>query len=77
MGKEYYHQSVDVILEKGSDLYQRIVALAQAQGRSFEAEVEATVEASLWHHMMRNVEGMERYLSRTENQNEKGTGYGK
>ena len=63
MGKEYYHQTVDVILEKDSDLYRRIAALAEAHGRSFEQEVESAVEASLWAHMKRNVECSERYLS--------------
>lgn len=66
MGKKYYHQQVDIILEEGGDLYQRIAALAEAQGHSLETEVESAVTASLWHHMKRNVECMERYLYKTD-----------
>lgn len=65
MEKKYYRQQIDVVLEKDSDLYRRIAALAETQGHSFEAEVESVVEASLWHHMTRNVECIESYLHRT------------
>lgn len=73
MGKEYYHQTVDVILEKESELYRRIAALAEAQGHSFEAEVESVVEASLWRHMMRNVGGMERCVQESVERKERVT----
>ena len=55
---EYHKQSVEVIIDKESELYKRICAVAENRGYSVEHVFETIAQVGLAHHMGRNLKYM-------------------
>lgn len=52
---EYYHQNIEIIVDKESELYRRICAAAEKNGISVERVFSLVAEAGICHHMGDNL----------------------
>lgn len=52
--------SVNIVLEKDSELMRRIKASADARGIDFAAALEDVINIGLWPHINRNLDLLER-----------------
>lgn len=52
---EYHKQTIEVIIDKESDLYKRICAVAERKGRSVEYIFDTVAMVGLAPHMERNL----------------------
>lgn len=68
--KEFITQNVDIIIEKGSDLYNRILAEAERSGRDFSEVVRTSVGWGVYGHMNSNLDLMGRILPPKERRTE-------
>lgn len=57
---EYQTVAVDILLEKGDDLYNRIQRYADAEGMRFEEAVQWLVRVGSTLHIRANLDRMER-----------------
>lgn len=69
LGERFYHQSIDLVLKRDSDLFRRIEKLAKAEGCSFDKMVESVVEVGLSHHIKDNLQFREDCAQRRALQN--------
>ena len=63
---EFKHYSVTVLIQEGSELDRRLMAVARAEGISKKEAVKRAAEAGIYHHMRRNLELMERGIRKKE-----------
>ena len=52
---EYHKQMIEVIIDKESDLYKRICAVAESKGRSVEDVLDTIALTGLAHDMSRRL----------------------
>jgi len=57
---EFKHYSVTVLIEEGSELDRRLMAIARAEGINKKEAVKRAAETGIYHHMRSNLELMER-----------------
>jgi len=60
--KEFITQNVDIIIEKGSDMYNRILAEAERSGRDFSEVLRTAVGWGVYGHMNSNLDLMGRIM---------------
>lgn len=56
---EFKRYSVTVVIQEGSELDRRLMALARAEGISQKEAVERAAGNGIYHHIRRNMEIME------------------
>jgi len=63
---EFKHYSVTVLIQEGSELDRRLMALARSEGINQKEAVERAAGNGIYHHMRRNLELMERGIRKKE-----------